>query len=230
MTCEPHSNVTLKRLVKRAQHGDAAAFEELCRPCSATLYRVAASCLGGNEADVADALQNTLMAAWRAIGSLQQPRYFKTWLVRICINSCRQLQRKQRPAVPLEAVDEGALDAALRSAGRVDDAARAAAEAEAGDAFRQLVQAAGESCALVITLYYGEGYSTDEIANLLALTPEAVRQRLFRGRKHIAKTLGESAEPEQPGDDPAPCNAAGQPGRPRAPSEEDGLLKAATPA
>lgn len=232
MTRDIFPAVTLKRLVKKAQAGDAAAFEALCRPCSATLYRVASSCLAGREAEVADALQETLMAAWKAIGSLRQPRYFKTWLVRICINSCRQLQRKQRPAVSLETVGEKAIEDALRAEGRRDDTARAVAEAESNAAFKRLVEAAGDSSALVITLYYGEGYATDEIAALLALTPEAVRQRLMRGRRRIAEALSEPPDDEGPHEPTTKSAAPGRPGqpeRPRAPGEEGGPTMAASP-
>ena len=114
MTPETLHRATLARLVCRAQRGDADAFERLARPCGPTLYRVAASCLHGHDADAADAVQNALIAAWRNIGSLREPRYFKTWLIRITINACRSLQRARATTVPLEAVDEERLDASLR--------------------------------------------------------------------------------------------------------------------
>ena len=92
--------------------------------------------------------------------------------------------------MPLEAVDEERLDASLRQAGSSDETTRAAAASDAKASFRVLVAAAGEGCALAITLYYGEGYSTAEIAELLDTTAENVRQRLSRGRKRIARALG----------------------------------------
>ena len=122
--------------MRRAQRGDADAFERLARPCGPTLYRVAASCLGGNDADAADAVQNALIAAWRNIGSLREPRYFKPWLIRITINACRSLQHARATTVPLEAVDEERLDASLRQEGRSDETARAAAASDADASFR----------------------------------------------------------------------------------------------
>lgn len=77
-----------------------------------------------------------------------------------------------------------------RQAGSSDETTRAAAASDADASFRALVAAAGEGCALAITLYYGEGYSTAEIAELLDTTAENVRQRLSRGRKRIARALG----------------------------------------
>ncbi|MEC4176037.1 sigma-70 family RNA polymerase sigma factor [Adlercreutzia sp. R21] len=229
MTSESPHGAAVKRLVRRAQRGDAGAFESLARSCGTTLYRVAASCLGNQEADVADAIQETLVAAWRNIGSLEQPRYFKTWLIRICINACRQVQRRRRATVPLDSVGEERLDASLRAAGRVDETTRAAAAAEANAAFGRLVDAAGEAYALVITLYYGEGYSTAEIAELLSMSPEAVRQRLFRGRARIKRALAENPALAHPVDHEGPARAVGHPSRPRAPDGE-GLMQATAPA
>ena len=87
--------------------------------------------------------------------------------------------------MPLEAVDEERLDASLRQAGSSDETTRAAAASDAKASFRVLVAAAGEGCALAITLYYGEGYSTAEIAELLDTTAENVRQRLSVSYTHL---------------------------------------------
>ena len=232
MTPETLHRATLARLVRRAQRGDADAFERLARPCGPTLYRVAASCLHGHDADAADVVQNALIAAWRNIGSLREPRYFKTWLIRITINACRSLQRARATTVPLEAVDEERLDASLRQAGRSDETTRAAAASDADASFRVLVATAGEGCALAITLYYGEGYNTAEIAELLDTTAENVRQRLSRGRKRIARALGCDprgvAADEEP-DGPRRISERGC--RPRALAETDApLMQAANPA
>lgn len=227
MTPETLRRATLARLVRRAQRGDADAFERLARPCGPTLYRVAASCLHGHDADAADAVQNALIAAWRNIGSLREPRYFKTWLIRITINACRQLQRGRAATVPLEAVGEERLDASLREAGRTDEVA-----SDTDDSFRALVAAAGEGCALAITLYYGEGYSTAEIAELLDTTAENVRQRLSRGRKRIARALGCDPRTAAPAcnDENVLSRRAERQGRPRAPAEDDApLMRAAIP-
>lgn len=232
MTPETLHRATLARLVRRAQHGDAGAFERLARPCGPTLYRVAASCLGGCDADAADAVQNALIAAWRSIGTLREPRYFKTWLVRITINACRQLQRARTATVPLESVGEELLDASLRDSGRVDDITRAEAESDENASFRSLVAAAGEGCALAITLYYGEGYSTAEIAEMLDTSAENVRQRLFRGRKRIERALGGDPRAAAPaGDDGGAFSRRPErQGHPRAPAEGDAPLMQAAGA
>ena len=134
--------------------------------------------------------------------------------------------------MPLEAVDEERLDASLRQAGSSDETTRAAAASDAKASFRVLVAAAGEGCALAITLYYGEGYSTAEIAELLDTTAENVRQRLSRGRKRIARALGCDPRGVAANEEPDGQRRISERGcRPRAPAETDApLMQAANPA
>lgn len=82
-------------LVKKAQHGDAEAFIALIEECKMTLRRVACGYLGNDE-DVADAIQDTILSAYEHIGTLKRGEYFKTWLVRILINHCTGIWRQRQ--------------------------------------------------------------------------------------------------------------------------------------
>lgn len=175
------SSRRLKKLVRQAQAGNVAAFEKLVSIYAPSLYRICLSVAGGHESDAADAVQDALMSAWNRIETLQEAAYFKTWLIRICINACRDIQRRKRPDTALEAAPEERL-ADPRTA-------EAALASDAG--FTALVAAAGPANAPVVALFYGEGYATEEIAELLDLSPATVRQRLSRGRKAIAAALGQ---------------------------------------
>ncbi len=207
---EPVPRARLRRLIRRARVGDAEAFEELVRPLADSLYRMAASCLRGRESDIADALQATVLAGWEHLGELERPAYFKTWLLRICINECRRITRSARTSEPLESVPEALL---------ADPSAREAPFGSENDEFLALVHAAGDANAPAVTLFYGEGCTVREIAAVLGISEEAVRQRLSRGRKRIAASLahGETAPRPQPAKDaPQPPAASGA--GPRAPN------------
>ena len=75
------------RLVKLARKGDREAFTQLVVANERMLSRVAMATLK-NPDDAADAVQDTVLQAWESLGQLRQPRYFKTWLVRILRNKC----------------------------------------------------------------------------------------------------------------------------------------------
>jgi RNA polymerase sigma-70 factor (ECF subfamily) len=82
-------------LVRNAQRGDRAAFEELVRRTSklvfARLYLET-----GNTHQAEDLLQETLMTAFRSLGRLAEPAKFRPWLMRIAQNAAIDLGRREQ--------------------------------------------------------------------------------------------------------------------------------------
>ncbi|KHF39927.1 sigma-70 family RNA polymerase sigma factor [Halalkalibacter okhensis] len=87
--------------VKKAQKGNTISFEKLIIMYKVTMYRVAKSMLSRDE-DCADAIQEAILKAFQSIHTLREPTYFKTWLIRILINECRQLIRQRKNLIPFE--------------------------------------------------------------------------------------------------------------------------------
>ncbi|MEK0317581.1 sigma-70 family RNA polymerase sigma factor [Cohnella sp. 56] len=82
-------------LIKRAQQGDSEAYATLFGQYEAELYR-AAYVYMGNAEDALDVVQETAYRSYKSIRSLKEPRYFKTWLVRIAIRCATDAYRKRR--------------------------------------------------------------------------------------------------------------------------------------
>lgn len=74
-----------RELAARAAQGDAPAFECIMRRHNQLLFRTARSILKSDE-ETEDALQDSYLRAWRAIGSFRDDAQLSTWLVRIVIN------------------------------------------------------------------------------------------------------------------------------------------------
>ena len=64
-----------------------------------TLYRVACSQLS-IEADREDAIQETLRRAWEKRASLKNESYLRTWIIRILLNVCHDIQREKQRMLP----------------------------------------------------------------------------------------------------------------------------------
>ena len=87
-------------LIDRAQAGDGQAFRQLVEPYQRELqvhcYRIL-----GSAQDAEDAVQETLLAAWRGLGGFEQRSSLRTWLYRIAttrsLNALRSASR--RPAM-----------------------------------------------------------------------------------------------------------------------------------
>lgn len=87
--------------VKKAIKGDDKAFEELMSEYKENLYRTAFSYVR-NEADALDIVQETVYKAYISIDKLKEPKYFKTWITRILINTALTHIRKGSKIVYLE--------------------------------------------------------------------------------------------------------------------------------
>lgn len=166
----------MNTLVKQAKRKDADAFISLIEECRMTLKRVALGYLGNDE-DAADAIQDTILSAYEHIGDLQKDEYFKTWIVRILINHCTKIWRSNKKIVSME---EGFSDTSVET-----DAAKADME------FRELLFSLPEESRVIFQLYYGEQFTTREIAEILNMKENTVKSRLHRGKEKLRMELQE---------------------------------------
>lgn len=85
----------IEESVRAAQRGDTAAFELLVRRHADPLYRFLVMNVG-DPSDAKDALQETLVAAWKGLPGLRDPSRFWSWLVGISIHKCADVHRRRR--------------------------------------------------------------------------------------------------------------------------------------
>ena len=81
-------------LIRKAKKGDKDAFCRLIDENVQSMYKVAVAYLKNDE-DVADAIQDTILSCYENLKSLKQNRYFKTWMIRILINKCKDMIQKK---------------------------------------------------------------------------------------------------------------------------------------
>ena len=83
----------MEKMVRKAKKGDSAVFIELIKRCEQSMYKTAWVYLK-NDQDVADAIQETILTCFEKIHTLREPKYFKTWMIRILINNCNKILKK----------------------------------------------------------------------------------------------------------------------------------------
>lgn len=99
----------MKDLVMRAVDGDDAAFTELMDRHKIQLYKMAYSYLR-NEDDAVEAVQEVTFRAYRALKKINNPDFFSTWLIRILLNYCMDVQKsKKRIIVDTEKMEQAAV-------------------------------------------------------------------------------------------------------------------------
>lgn len=138
------------------------------------LYATAKTILRDDQ-DCADAIQETIVKAFSKIDSIKKDKYAKTWLIRVLINECYNLLRKESRYVCIED-NERLLD-------RTD-----AEKRDYSDLYKA-VGALNEDLRVPIVLYYAEDFSVREIAQILDISEGAVQKRLARARMKLKKDL-----------------------------------------
>ncbi len=93
--------IVINQLVKKAQKGDEKAYITLFKHYEADIYRMAYVYVK-NQEDALDIVQETAYKSFSQIKSLKNPKYFKTWLIRIAINNALSHLRKGKNVVHLK--------------------------------------------------------------------------------------------------------------------------------
>ena len=153
---------------------DQPAFARKALEMEGVMYRVACGMLR-NDADRHDAMQQALLKAWEKRHTLRDEALFDTWLIRILINACKGICRKQRRMIPMEQLPETPASPPDLS---VTDA----------------VERLPEKQRVVVMLHYLEGLPTEEIARLLRIPGSTVRGRLSSARQSLRLQLSEEEE------------------------------------
>jgi RNA polymerase sigma-70 factor, ECF subfamily len=169
-------------LVLRAQSGDRAALDELFARMQPALGRHLRHVVR-DETIAEDALQEAFMLAHRNMRWLRDPLLFRPWLYRIASREAIRLARRQR-ARPEEALAERDYDTVRdpRRGGQLEDIMANQAMAA--------ISAVSPASRAVLSLHYLEGYTLQESAGILGLSPGTVKSRLAAGLSQLRALLG----------------------------------------
>ncbi|MCC7492749.1 MAG: sigma-70 family RNA polymerase sigma factor [Fimbriimonadaceae bacterium] len=172
-----------------------AEFERLLQPLLKSLYNTALGYVR-NPADAEDAVQDTVLRAYRAFGGFQPGTNFKAWLFRILTNYCINRFRRSERAVDAIAYEDVEREAELAGA-RLLTAADTPEPAIFDDLLDEEVEAAIASLPLefriVVVLSDLQDYTYQEIADIAQVPIGTVRSRLFRGRRLLRQALEQYA-------------------------------------
>ncbi|MEO8217451.1 MAG: sigma-70 family RNA polymerase sigma factor [Acidobacteriota bacterium] len=170
--------------VNQLQSGDSVAFEALVRRHTQTLLQVARRLMRSEE-DARDALQDTYVAVLRSIDRFEGASHLSTWLHRVLINACLMKLRSRRRH-PEEPLDD--LLATLRHRESIEATIQS-------KEIRALIHASikrlPETYRQVIQLRDIEELSTEQTAEMLGVTPNAVKIRVHRARRALRSIIAE---------------------------------------
>jgi RNA polymerase sigma-70 factor (ECF subfamily) len=181
-----------KALVLRAQSGDVSAYEELVRIHQHRVLAVVGGILRGSE-DVEDVAQQALAKAYFSIRRFDLRSAFGTWLYKIAVNECWDYLRKKKvrrlvyeadlseeQVRKLESLPEHGYGGALH---REDTGRRV----EQRQLIERLLGELDKKDQIMLVMKEVEGFSVEEIGEVLGLNVNTVKVRLFRARARLVE-------------------------------------------
>ena len=180
-------------IVRATQGGDVSAFEELVERYDRKLFRIAEH-ITHNREDSQDAVQEAFLKAFEHLGDFREHSQFSTWLIRITVNQALMKLRKRRTT------KEAPLDEDFQAEGdvfprEVADWAPNPEELYRVSELRDILIKALEGLRPILRTVFVlrdiEELSIDQTAEILHLTPPAIKARLWRARLQLRELLSE---------------------------------------
>src|ERR1700704_1033672 len=180
-----------RELVRRAQGEDQEAFEELIRRHQQRVFAVASGILRRHE-DVEDIAQQVFVKAYFSLKRFDGRAAFSTWLHRITLNECWDLLRKKKVRPLLYESDLSEEQAQRVASSESDGEGRDVRQRlENRQRVERLLEGLEERDKLMLILKEVEGFSIEEIADVLELNANTVKVRLFRARGRVVRKAAE---------------------------------------
>jgi len=181
-----------REVVRRAQRGDQRAYEELVRTHQQRVLAVVGGILRQRE-DVEDVAQQVLVKAYFSLKRFDQRSAFGTWLYKIAVNECWDYLRRKRVR-PL-VYESDLSEEQARHMDRWEPAAEvpsspienALKRAELRQLLDRLLSHLEEKDRLMLVLKEAEGFSVEEIGEILGMNVNTVKVRLFRARGKLVE-------------------------------------------
>jgi RNA polymerase sigma-70 factor, ECF subfamily len=179
-----------RELVQRAQRGDVEAFETLVRKHQGRVFAVAGGILRNRE-DVEDISQQVFVKAYVSLKKFDQRAAFSTWLYKITVNECWDLLRKKkvRPLVYESELSEEQAATYTAVEQQRDGGPSVSEQLAVREQLDQWLDCLDERDRAMLTLKEVQGFTVEEIAEIVGINGNTVKVRLFRARQRIAEVL-----------------------------------------
>lgn len=180
-----------ERLISHAVAGDSAAFSELMTLHERRMYAVALR-ICANREDAQDCLQDAMLRIYRSLGSFKGQSSFSTWVYRITMNTCLDelRRRKSRNATSLDNL----LDNGWSPSDDDNAPEKHALASEQRRVIDRAIAELPEDMRSAVVLRDVQGFSYDEIAEMLEANIGTIKSRISRGREKLRLILRENAE------------------------------------
>jgi RNA polymerase sigma-70 factor, ECF subfamily len=188
----PRRNASTRKPRTIQKAGDDLAFARLIGPCQERVYRLALR-ITRNAEDAKDIQQETLLKVYRKLAQFKGRSQFTTWVHRIAVNEALMCLRKRRGAshVPLNETLPPAEDVVAKEdfQSPIEGPEAAYSRKELHNLLTRAIESLRPMYRIVFLLRVVEHLSTNETANVLELSSNAVKARMRKARRELRNYL-----------------------------------------
>ena len=145
-----------------------------------------------NREEAEEVAQDTFIKVFKSLSQFKGDSKFSTWIYKVTYNTCLDRLKKTKREQQVVSID----DFNTNQIKSIDNALDKMEEEEREKAIQDCINLLPSDDAFLLTLFYFEEQSLEEIAKVIGLTANNVKVKLFRSRKKLTTILKERLEPE----------------------------------
>ncbi|WP_323788100.1 RNA polymerase sigma factor [Psychroserpens sp.] len=178
-------------LINQIVEGDTNAFAVLVDRHKDLVFTLALRMLKNRE-EAEEVAQDTFIKTYKSLDKFKGDSKLSTWIYRVAYNSCLDRIKKNKKHLNTIEINEFNTHQVLT----IDNALDKMETKERNVAIQKCIDILPSEESFLLTLYYFDDLSLDEISKIVGITANSIKVKLFRSRKKLATILKSQLEPD----------------------------------
>ena len=178
-------------LIDAINNGDTRAYAQLVDRYKDLVYTLALRMLKHRE-EAEEVAQDTFIKVFKSLDKFKGDSKFSTWIYRVAYNTCLDNIKKNKKHLNDVAIDEFTFN----KLDTIDNALDNIIKEERSTLIKNCIDKLPEDSSALLTLFYFEELSLEEISKIINVEANTVKVKLFRARKKLAVILERYLQPQ----------------------------------
>lgn len=178
-------------LIKAIENGDTKAYAQLVNRYKDLVYTLALRMLKHKE-EAEEVAQDTFIKIFKSLDKFKGDSKFSTWIYKVTYNTCLDRIKKNKKHLNDVAIDEFTFN----KLDTIDNALENMIKEEKHTLIKKCINKLPEDSSALLTLFYFEELSLEEISKIINIEANTVKVKLFRARKKLAVILEKYMQPQ----------------------------------
>lgn len=178
-------------LIEAINNGDTKAYAQLVDRYKDLVFTLALRMLKQRE-EAEEVAQDTFIKVFKSLHKFKGDSKFSTWIYKVAYNTCLDTIKKNKKHLNNVAIDEYTFN----KLDTIDNALDHIINEEKRDLIKKCINKLPEDSSALLTLFYFEELSLEEISKIINVEANTVKVKLFRARKKLAVILEQYLQPQ----------------------------------